>query len=183
MTDIYVIFNQIFDYGKSAFFRPNYARTHRSRIQNHTPAMTSIFFRVHSELFSISIRFFNFFLFFFLFLTFPLTLLVQCVLSTFDFSLPREFCKKKTKNITISHTKLLIDGTISIVRIISDDPQFNDLVSQAEIAIEHGIYPERIYQGSSGSYFVKNTAGVSVCVRQHQRFVESLTWRSISYNS
>lgn len=45
---------------------------------------------------------------------------------------------------------------------ISDDPQFSDLVSQAEIAIEHGIYPERIYQGSSGSYFVKNTAGVSV---------------------
>lgn len=44
---------------------------------------------------------------------------------------------------------------------IADDPQFNDLVSQAEIAIEHGIYPERIYQGSSGSYFVKNTAGVS----------------------
>lgn len=43
----------------------------------------------------------------------------------------------------------------------SDDPQFNDLVSQAELAIEHGIYPERIYQGSSGSYFVKNTAGVS----------------------
>lgn len=42
----------------------------------------------------------------------------------------------------------------------ADDPQFNDLVSQAEIAIEHGIYPERIYQGSSGSYFVKNTAGV-----------------------
>lgn len=28
------------------------------------------------------------------------------------------------------------------------------------MAIEHGIYPERIYQGSSGSYFVKNTAGV-----------------------
>lgn len=42
-----------------------------------------------------------------------------------------------------------------------DDPQFNELVSQAEMAIEHGIYPERIYQGSSGSYFVKNTAGVS----------------------
>lgn len=43
---------------------------------------------------------------------------------------------------------------------LSDDPQFNELVSQAEMAIEHGIYPERIYQGSSGSYFVKNTAGV-----------------------
>lgn len=47
------------------------------------------------------------------------------------------------------------------VSIWLDDPQFNELVSQAEMAIEHGIYPERIYQGSSGSYFVKNTAGVS----------------------
>lgn len=44
----------------------------------------------------------------------------------------------------------------------TDDPQFNELVSQAEMAIEHGIYPERIYQGSSGSYFVKNTAGVCI---------------------
>ncbi|XP_055306109.1 phosphatidylinositol 4-kinase type 2-alpha isoform X2 [Sitodiplosis mosellana] len=45
-----------------------------------------------------------------------------------------------------------------------DDPQFNELVSQAEMAIEHGIYPERIYQGSSGSYFVKNTAGKKIAV-------------------
>lgn len=43
-----------------------------------------------------------------------------------------------------------------------DDPQFTDLVRHAEAAIERGIYPERIYQGSSGSYFVKNTEGVSV---------------------
>jgi hypothetical protein len=43
-----------------------------------------------------------------------------------------------------------------------DDPLFSDLIRQAEIAIENGIYPERIYQGSSGSYFVKNPAGVSI---------------------
>lgn len=42
-----------------------------------------------------------------------------------------------------------------------DDPQFTELVSQADLAIEHGIYPERIYQGSSGSYFVKNLSTVS----------------------
>ncbi|XP_076028242.1 phosphatidylinositol 4-kinase II alpha isoform X7 [Oratosquilla oratoria] len=40
-----------------------------------------------------------------------------------------------------------------------DDPHFTDLVRQAEIAIENGIYPERISQGSSGSYFVKNSNG------------------------
>lgn len=49
--------------------------------------------------------------------------------------------------------------------VFIDDPPFNELVSQAEMAIEHGIYPERIYQGSSGSYFVKNTAGVCIQYR------------------
>ncbi|XP_031636728.1 phosphatidylinositol 4-kinase type 2-alpha isoform X2 [Contarinia nasturtii] len=54
-------------------------------------------------------------------------------------------------------------GLINIIEL-QDDPQFNELVSQAEMAIEHGIYPERIYQGSSGSYFVKNTAGKVIAV-------------------
>ena len=43
-----------------------------------------------------------------------------------------------------------------------EDPEYTQLIRTAEIAIEHGIYPERIYQGSSGSYFVKNVEGVSV---------------------
>ncbi|XP_068216270.1 phosphatidylinositol 4-kinase type 2-alpha isoform X3 [Palaemon carinicauda] len=45
--------------------------------------------------------------------------------------------------------------------VSTDDPHFTDLVRQAETAIENGIYPERIYQGSSGSYFVKNSNGIS----------------------
>lgn len=47
-------------------------------------------------------------------------------------------------------------------RFFLDDPFFSDLVYQSEIAIDAGILPERIYQGSSGSYFVKNPANVSV---------------------
>ena len=43
-----------------------------------------------------------------------------------------------------------------------DDPDYTHEVRQSETAIEHGIYPERIYQGSSGSYFVKNLEGVSL---------------------
>ena len=43
-----------------------------------------------------------------------------------------------------------------------DDPEFTQVIRTAETAIEHGIYPERIYQGSSGSYFVKNLEGVSI---------------------
>jgi hypothetical protein len=49
-----------------------------------------------------------------------------------------------------------------IFECFTDDPLFSDLVRQAEVAIDNGIYPERIYQGSSGSYFVKNPAGVSI---------------------
>ncbi|XP_001996279.2 phosphatidylinositol 4-kinase type 2-beta isoform X1 [Drosophila grimshawi] len=37
-----------------------------------------------------------------------------------------------------------------------DDPFFSEIVAQAEYAIGQGILPERIYQGSSGSYFVKD---------------------------
>lgn len=65
------------------------------------------------------------------------------------FTTTNDYCKTFQLEITTN------------ISFITDDPQFNDLVAQAEIAIENGIYPERIYQGSSGSYFVKNTAGVS----------------------
>ncbi|KAL0269408.1 UNVERIFIED_CONTAM: hypothetical protein PYX00_007152 [Menopon gallinae] len=42
---------------------------------------------------------------------------------------------------------------------IPDDPQFAKLIQDTEIAIENGIFPERISQGSSGSYFCKNPDG------------------------
>ncbi|KAK2727811.1 phosphatidylinositol 4-kinase type 2-alpha-like isoform X2 [Artemia franciscana] len=45
-----------------------------------------------------------------------------------------------------------------------DDPHFSTLVLEAEEAIDQGIYPERIYQGSSGSYFVKNTSHKTIAV-------------------
>uniref|UniRef100_T1IIS3 Phosphatidylinositol 4-kinase type 2 n=1 Tax=Strigamia maritima TaxID=126957 RepID=T1IIS3_STRMM len=37
-----------------------------------------------------------------------------------------------------------------------DDSSFTQIIREVEAAIENGIYPERIYQGSSGSYFVKD---------------------------
>ncbi|KAL8187490.1 UNVERIFIED_CONTAM: Phosphatidylinositol 4-kinase type 2-alpha [Gekko kuhli] len=40
-----------------------------------------------------------------------------------------------------------------------DDPEFAEVVRLAELASERGIYPERISQGSSGSYFVKDPQG------------------------
>ena len=43
-----------------------------------------------------------------------------------------------------------------MLNIWHDDPAFTDLIREAETAIDHGVNPTRIYQGSSGSYFVKN---------------------------
>jgi len=43
-----------------------------------------------------------------------------------------------------------------------DDAEYSGLLTEAEHAIEHGISPQRISQGSSGSYFVKNRDGVSL---------------------
>nr|XP_048714855.1 phosphatidylinositol 4-kinase type 2-alpha [Caretta caretta] len=40
-----------------------------------------------------------------------------------------------------------------------EDPAFAEVVRLAEAASERGVFPERIYQGSSGSYFVKDPQG------------------------
>ncbi|XP_023275051.1 phosphatidylinositol 4-kinase type 2-beta [Seriola lalandi dorsalis] len=40
-----------------------------------------------------------------------------------------------------------------------EDPEFADIIQRAEQAIENGVFPERISQGSSGSYFVKDPKG------------------------
>lgn len=42
-----------------------------------------------------------------------------------------------------------------------DDPQFSQIIREVELAIANGIAPERISQGSSGSYFVRNEDMVS----------------------
>ena len=43
-----------------------------------------------------------------------------------------------------------------------EDPEFRSVYRAAEEAIYQGILPERIYQGSSGSYFVKDRTKVSM---------------------
>ena len=41
------------------------------------------------------------------------------------------------------------------------DPEFNEIVKMVEFAIDHNILPQRIYEGSSGSYFCKNSQNVT----------------------
>ncbi|XP_011409619.1 PREDICTED: phosphatidylinositol 4-kinase type 2-alpha-like [Amphimedon queenslandica] len=38
-----------------------------------------------------------------------------------------------------------------------EDPEYSSVIESAEQAINEGVLPERIYQGSSGSYFVHNS--------------------------
>ncbi|XP_046851217.1 phosphatidylinositol 4-kinase type 2-alpha-like isoform X3 [Xenia sp. Carnegie-2017] len=45
-----------------------------------------------------------------------------------------------------------------------DDPDFTAVVRSAEQAIDSGVFPERIYQGSSGSYFVHNKERKKIAV-------------------
>ncbi|KAF7262384.1 hypothetical protein EG68_00332 [Paragonimus skrjabini miyazakii] len=70
------------------------------------------------------------------------------------------------------NTPLLISDTdqnasSSYQPIVDDDfgdPQYAQTVRRAIHAIEHGVYPERIYQGSSGSYFVKDIDKKTIAV-------------------
>lgn len=45
-----------------------------------------------------------------------------------------------------------------------EDPKYQEIIREAESAIEQGVLPERIYQGSSGSYFAKDTDMVSIII-------------------
>ena len=45
-----------------------------------------------------------------------------------------------------------------------DEPEYNQLCKHVETAINRGHLPERIYQGSSGSYFVKNVEDETIGV-------------------
>lgn len=90
------------------------------------------------------------------------TLLTDCAnLSPTNLSPPTSPRRQNKEN-----TPLLArndhDLTTGIVyNCFPDDQEYTNLLVQADLAIEHGIYPERISQGSSGSYFVKNTDVVS----------------------
>lgn len=65
-------------------------------------------------------------------------------------------------NVRENQPLLRVDDAHPTYRnLFPDDPFFDDLIRQAEAAIDCGILPERIYQGSSGSYFVKNVINVS----------------------
>lgn len=58
------------------------------------------------------------------------------------------------------HLSLISGNNSGDFNNFPDDPEFADIIQRAEQAIENGVFPERISQGSSGSYFVKDPKGV-----------------------
>ena len=55
------------------------------------------------------------------------------------------------------------DSTQLINNSFPDDSEFTGFIRDVEQAIENGFLPQRISQGSSGSYFVKNGEGNVCC--------------------
>lgn len=64
-------------------------------------------------------------------------------------------------HINIDFFNAIIVGSSALNKFL-DDPEFADIVLKAEQAIEFGVFPERISQGSSGSYFVKDPKRVRI---------------------
>lgn len=63
---------------------------------------------------------------------------------------------------------------------VFDDVEFTALVRAAEQAIDQGVLPERIYQGSSGSYFVKDKDGVRKLHFWRHSFIDLLCYRQLA---
>lgn len=67
-------------------------------------------------------------------------------------------------SLDIESSSIVIDDnlnsiTVKIDNTFEDDPEFTSIIHEAELAIEEGVYPQRISQGSSGSYFVFDSSG------------------------
>lgn len=73
----------------------------------------------------------------------------------FSMTQPESPCDGDQEN-----TPLLFHDRNVPFNYFADDAEFTSVIGQAEQGINEGRYPERIYQGSSGSYFVKDAHGV-----------------------
>lgn len=65
-------------------------------------------------------------------------------------------------------------GHTADMNIFLDDPEFAEIILRAEQAIECGVFPERISQGSSGSYFAKDPKGVSMLLQNQRHYQQQV---------
>lgn len=67
--------------------------------------------------------------------------------------------ENESASVVIETENNFSGSAIKIENYFEDDPEFTSIIREAETAIEEGIYPMRISQGSSGSYFVFDPSG------------------------
>lgn len=92
---------------------------------------------------------------------------------------------KMTDIADAERTPLLNDGQDLCYTPVfpSDDSvsnaKFNEVLHETIEAIGCNVFPERIYQGSSGSYFVKDRNGVRYfrCFNMFENFLNFLSFR------
>ncbi|GAA27842.2 phosphatidylinositol 4-kinase type 2-beta [Clonorchis sinensis] len=72
--------------------------------------------------------------------------------------------EENTPLLSSDHEQASSSSYQPILHNNNDDPHYHQIVKKALHAIECGVYPERIYQGSSGSYFVKDVDGNKIAV-------------------
>lgn len=71
-------------------------------------------------------------------------------------------CARSMMTLTFPLSPLIRSSSneSAVLRNEFDDPEFASLVREIKNAIDRGVQPQRISQGSSGSYFAKNRKGV-----------------------
>lgn len=75
----------------------------------------------------------------------------------FEYKLRKLSCT----SLTMNESAGLLDESVFVRNEIPNDPEYGDIIRAVENAIDQGIIPVRIRQGSSGSYFVPTTVHVS----------------------
>ncbi|XP_018593381.1 phosphatidylinositol 4-kinase type 2-beta [Scleropages formosus] len=71
----------------------------------------------------------------------------------------KEKRSRRSRRSSSSDKENLASPGTGEVNFFPEDPEFAEIIQRAEQAIENGVFPERISQGSSGSYFVKDPKG------------------------
>lgn len=81
-----------------------------------------------------------------------------CTIAFISTETPRSLCSNascETQPLLKKMNEALCDSG-DFTNAFPEDPEFNQIIQYVEVAFEGEIYPERIVQGSSGSYFVKD---------------------------
>lgn len=105
---------------------------------------------------------------------------VTCVTQSSNFNMSNSYASNQDGENQPLLKRIDSDSTQVIKNTFPDDAEFSSFVRSIEQAIENGIMPTRISQGSSGSYFVKNSdASVSAKLISRQPILTFFIYRKL----